>query len=814
MLSKTIVKNNLQKGLIIFILLFCAIQGWTQVAVSGIFRDRVTGELLPGGNLGIEKSYLSTFTDSKGAYSIQGLKPGIYSLKASYMGYQTIQKKFRLTRDTIINFEMTTNVLLGEETNIIATRVQPKTPATYSMLDAKEIKESNMGADLSYILQSTPSVNVTSDAGTGIGYTSISIRGSDLTRINVTMNGIPLNDAETQGVWFVDLPDLASSTENIQVQRGVGTSTNGPGAFGATINIQTSAYNQDPYAELNTSGGSYNTLKSAFRFGSGMIKNKLSFDGRVSFLTSDGYIDRASAKLKSFSISGGYFGKKTTLKLNVLSGTEKTYQAWEGVPKDSLVTNRTYNPAGKYKDSNGNVLYYNNQTDNYQQDHYQLLFSQEVGKNITLTSALNYTKGKGYYENYKSDQSLGSYGLENVIMGIDTIKSTDLINRKFLDNDFYCITFSGNYQRNDKLKISIGGAWSQYSGEHYGKIIWAQFASNGDIGRNWYYSTGLKKDFNIFVKGNYRLFQHLNLYADLQYRYVYHNIQGILDNLNPIDQLHRFNFFNPKAGIYYDISNKQSIYFSFGIANREPNRNNYEVADIDHMPFSEKLYDYELGYNLKLSHFNAGINLYYMNYINQLVLTGEINNVGEAVMTNVDHSYRVGLEITGHAILFKWLNWDLSATLSRNKIRSFTEYVDTYDSNYTFTGQVSRNLGETNLSFSPSILLTSIFTFHPTENMDLSLTSKYVGDQNIDNTSSADRMLHAYFVNGITAGYKIKTKLFEEIGFRFTINNIFSNKYESNAWIYRYYYQGKPYEDNGYFPQALINFLCGISIKI
>ncbi len=816
MLAKAIFINCTWKRIITsaFLFLFCGMCCLAQVSFSGIIREHDTGKPLSGGNLAVEKSYLSTFSDTNGHYSIRNIKPGTYILKVSYMGYQTIKKELRISKDTLINFEMITNVVLGEETNIIATRAQPKTPVTYSMLDAKEIKEANLGADLSYILQSTPSVNVTSDAGTGIGYTGISIRGSDLSRINVTLNGIPLNDAETQGVWFVDFPDLASSTENIQIQRGVGTSTNGPGAFGATINIQTSSLNQDPYAELNASCGSFNTLKSTFRFGTGIIKNKFSVDGRVSYLTSNGYIDRASARLKSFYISGGYFGKKTTLKFNVLSGIEKTYQAWEGVPKDSLATNRTYNPSGEYRDKNGNIVYYDNQTDNYQQDHYQILFSREFGKSFNINTDFDYTKGRGYYESYKPDQAFSSYRLENVVFGLDTITHTDLINRKFLDNDYYCVTFSGNYQRNQKIKISIGGAWSQYYGEHYGKVVWAQFASNGNISRNWYYSTGVKKDFNIFLKGNYQLMKKINLYADLQYRYVYHNIQGTLDNLNPIDQLHKFNFFNPKVGIYFDISNKQSAYFSFGIANREPNRNNYEVADKDHIPASEKLYDYELGYNLKLSWFNAGVNLYYMNYTDQLVLTGQINNVGEAIMTNVPESYRAGIEITTGAIIFKWLNWNLSATLSRNRIKSFTEYIDTYDSNYTFTGQVSNNLGETNLSFSPSILLTNVFTFHPIDKLSLSLTSKYVGDQNIDNTSSADRMLHTYFVNGFSAGYTVKTKWFQEIGFHLAINNLFSNKYESNAWIYRYYVNGQPYEDNGYFPQALINFLVGISIQI
>ena len=812
-------KQNLQVFCLkwIFVMnffIFTSFSAQAQISLTGRLTSQPDAKPLAGGNLVLEKIGLSAITDSSGHFSLHGIKPGKYLLKASYMGYQTIRKELVLKRDTIINLEMIPGVILGEETNIVATRVQPRTPATFSTIDARQISKTNLGTDLTYILQATPSVNVTSDAGTGIGYTGINIRGSDLTRINVTLNGIPINDSETQGVWFVDLPDLASSTGNIQVQRGVGTSTNGPGAFGATINIQTLSLSRDPFAELNTSGGSFNTLKSTFRFGTGMMKEHFSFEGRASYLTSDGYIDRASARLKSFYLSGGYFGKTTTLKVNVLSGYEKTYQAWEGVPKDSLSTNRTYNPAGEYKDPSGKIVYYDNQTDNYQQDHYQVIFSQQIGKLFDLNTAFNFTKGRGYYENYKRKQSFSAYGLEDVIFGSDTIRKCDLINRKYLDNDFYCVTFSGNYKQDDHLMVSLGGAWSNYFGEHYGKVIWAQYASNGDINRNWYYNTGKKEDFNIFAKGNLRIISQINIFADLQYRHVKYDIDGTLDNLNPIDQLHSFNFFNPKAGIYAEITKQHSAYFSFGIANREPNRNNYEVADREHMPLPERLYDYELGYNLKLKNFNAGINLYYMDYKDQLVLTGMINNVGEAIMTNVPKSYRAGVEIVAGANPFKWLEWNFTTTFSRNRVKAFTEYVDEYDSNYTFLGQVSKELGETNLSFSPSLLLTNFFTFRPIENLFITITSKYVGDQFIDNTSSSDRMLNAYFTNGISAGYTIHTRWIREIGFNVAVNNIFNRKYESNAWVYRYLVDGDPQEANGFFPQALINFLAGITIKI
>jgi iron complex outermembrane recepter protein len=787
---------------------------YSQVSISGIISDKSSGKPLAGANVVVEKTFLSTVSDNRGYFIIRNLKPGSISLKFYYMGYQTISREINFSHDTVLDFQMETTAILGEEVNIIATRAQAKTPTAFTTLSAKQIDAVNTGQDMTYILQSTPSVVVTSDAGTGIGYTSINIRGTDLTRINVTLDGIPLNDAESQGVWFVDLPDLASSTGNIQIQRGVGTSTNGPGAFGATINIQTLNSNHDPYAEVDLSGGSFRTFKSTLRFGTGLLKNKFAVDGRASYITSDGYIDRATANLKSFYLSGGYFGKSTTVKFNILSGTEKTYQAWEGVPGDSLSTNRTYNPAGEYTDKNGNISYYGNQTDNYIQTHYQLVFSQEVGKKLNINAALFYTKGYGYYENYEQNQAFANYGLENVIIGNDTITETNMINRKYLDNDFYGLTFSGNYKPIDKLKITLGGAWNYYNGQHYGRITWAEYASNGNSELNWYNAPGVKTDFNVYTKFSYQLFEKLSLFADLQYRYVNYKITGILEDLKPVDQHYLFNFFNPKAGIYCDITDQQHAYFSFAVGNREPNRNNYEDADQTNVPSPERLYDYELGYNLRLKNFMAGVNLYYMNYHDQLVLTGMINNVGAAIMTNVPKSYRTGIEITASAIIFKWLNWNINGTLSRNKIRDFTAYVDTYDSLWNFTGQDSSYLGTTNLSFSPGVLLTNTFVFKPFRNFTFSFISRYVGKQYIDNTSSNDRALQPWFVNNFSMGYSLKTKIFRELGFNLMVNNLFSKKYESNAWVYRYNINGQSSEMNGFFPQALISFLVGVTFKI
>jgi len=804
--------NTMKKMALIVTLLFTGLMTQAQVTVKGTLTDQSTGAALSGAHLVWEKSNEKAVSDAEGHFIFRKLKRESGILRVSFMGYRTEKIALTLAGDTVLNISLSPEPILGDEVNITATRVQKNTPATFTNLTRKEIDDLNQGRDMPFLLQATPSVVVTSDAGNGIGYTGMNIRGSDLTRINVTVNGIPVNDAESQGVWFVDLPDLASSTENIQVQRGVGTSTNGAGAFGATVNLQTNLLRDEPYGELDLSGGSFNTFRSTLRFGTGLIAGKIAVDGRLSFIRSDGYIDRASSNLKSYYLSAGWFGKSTTLKLITYSGLEKTYQAWEGVPKDSLATNRTFNPAGIYWDSLGQVHYYNNQTDNYQQDNYQAIFSQFLTENWNLNVALHLTRGRGYYENYKEDAELADYGLINVVIGDSVISTTDLVNRKMMDNNFYGFTFSTQYNLRKKHRIILGGAWNRYYGEHFGKIIWAQYASNGDNDRNWYYNTGLKKDFNIYLKANFTITRHLNLYGDLQYRFVDYTMEGTTDKPygRRLDQQHRFNFFNPKAGVYYTFNDKHAAWFSFGIANREPSRNNYKDADSLHMPQPERLFDYELGYNLTLAWLNAGVNLYYMRYHDQLVLTGEINNVGEAIMVNVPRSYRAGIELSVSATFWKKLNWAVTATFSRNRVLDFTEYVDNWDT----WGQDSAYLGDTPLSFSPDLLASSILTYTPVKNLSFSWTARYVGKQYIDNTGSDERMLDGWFNNGLGAKYSFRVKPFREIGINLNVNNIFNAKYETNAWVYRYIYEGKEQEYNGYFPQALRNFLVGVTIGI
>ena len=783
---------------------------FSQLNITGTVTDSLSGDKLPGAHIIIESTYNFAVSKQDGTFSFQNLKPGGYTLKVSFIGYREHLLQINLKEDMEIIIPMQPRAILEEEVVISATRASVKTPSTYQNISKQELKGKNLGQDIPFLLESTPSVVVTSDAGAGIGYTGIRIRGTDITRINVTINGVPLNDPESQGVFWVNMPDFASSVDNIQVQRGVGTSTNGAAAFGASINIQTQKLNAGPYAEINSSAGSYNTFKDNIGFGTGLIGGKWAVDGRLSKITSDGYIDRAFSDLKSFFVSGGYYGEKTIVKVSVSSGKEKTYQAWNGVPGDSLETNRTYNPSGEYIDAEGNIKYYDNQTDNYQQDHYQLHFSHAINRNLNINTSVFYIYGRGYYESYKMDQRFAKYGLGNVLIGNDTIISTDLIRRKHLDNNFYGITLSANYNNHKKIQTTFGGGWNDYDGEHFGNIIWAQYASNGSIDRRWYDNTGKKQQYNLFYKLNYQVVDPLSIYADLQVRGVKYEIAGTHDDLRDISQKHDFTFFNPKLGAMYDFNTHNQMYFSFAVANREPTRSDYRDADEDHQPRPERLFDYELGHSYKSSRFMVNTNFYYMNYKDQLVLTGEINNVGAPIFTNVPESFRAGIEVQAGWKISEKLRWEVNGTFSKNKIRDFTEYVDNWSYPYE---QVTTNLGQVDISFSPEIITNSSLSYEPVKNLYLKLVSRYIGKQYIDNTSSNQRKLDAYFTNDIRINYSFSTNFIKEIGLYVMINNVLSETYEPNAWVYRYYYEGKEYSMDGYFPQAPVNFLAGVSLK-
>lgn len=799
----------MKKILALWMLLLIFFSANAQNTLNGRVENE-KGQPLIGANVVIENTFVGMPTDQNGKFSFDGLKPGNYELKVSYLGYQPISRKITLPEKYLITITMKPSAVLADEVIVSATRAGDKTPVAYSDVTKKSIEEQNMGQDIPYLLSMTPSLVTTSDAGTGIGYTGFRIRGTDANRINVTVNGIPVNDAESHGVYWVDLPDLASSLQNVQVQRGVGTSTNGAGAFGATINMQTNNLNKDAYAEVNSSAGSFNTFKNTVSAGTGLLNGKFSFDARLSKITSDGYIDRGWSDLKSYYVSGGYYTARSILKVNIFSGVEKTYQAWYGIPSDMLATNRRYNPAGEYTDSQGKVHYYNNETDNYWQDNYQLLYSHRFNEYLNLNAALHYTYGRGYYEEYKPDQNFSDYLMTPPTNVGTQVQSTDLVRRKWLDNDFYGTTFSLNYDK-AKNNMTLGGAWNQYDGRHFGKVIWAQYYGENPINHQWYYSTGLKTDYNIYGKLNHQFSSRLNAYIDIQYRHISYKIDGNDDDLRDLTQNHYFDFFNPKVGLYYSPNDHNKLYVSFAKAHREPNRSNYKDADPNGpVPTSETLNDYEAGYNFRSTNFAFGINLYFMDYVNQLILTGEINDVGSAIMTNAPDSYRAGIELTGGWRICKSLRWDANATFSRNKIKNFTEYVDDWDN---WGQQISNYLGTTDIAFSPDVVAGSKLSWQPADAFSVNLTAHSVGKQYIDNTSSENRKLNAYFFSNLKADYHIPTNLFKELTLSVMVNNIFNAMYESNAWVYSYYESGVRKKMDGYYPQAGINYLVGIRAR-
>ena len=700
-----------------------------------------------------------------------------------------------------------------QEVHINALRATAQTPMSYSNIGAQQLDEQNLGQDIPYMLSLTPSVVTTSDAGAGIGYTGFRVRGSDPTRINVTIDGIPLNDPESQGVWWVNMPDFTSSVEDIQIQRGVGTSTNGAGAFGASINLKTQSLRAKPYATTSNTIGSYSTLKNNVEFGTGLLADKFTLDGRLSRISSDGYIDRATSNLKSLYLSGAYYGTDEVLKLSVISGKEKTYQAWNGVPlsyldNDSL---RTYNS-----------YTYENETDNYWQDHYMLHYNKQLANSGTFNLGLHFTHGEGYYEQYKNGQDFTDYGLNNVIIGNDTLTETDLIRRKWLDNDFYGAVFSYNNSLN-KLDYTLGGGWNTYDGRHYGVVRWAEYASNSQIDHIYYDNDGIKTDFNLYAKGLYQYSDDVTVYADLQHRQIDYSFLGKDENGAERNDTVNFEFFNPKFGAYYQIDNKSSAFASFAIANREPNRSDFVESSPNSRPLHETLYDTEVGYKMEGSNFAFSATAYYMIYENQLILTGKINDVGAYTRENVGYSERKGIELEAALRINNKLDWSGNVSISENTIAHYTEYVDNWDT----WGQETNTYENTSIAFSPDLIWASKLDYQLDKNIELQLISKYVGDQYIDNTSSEDRQLEAYLVHHGRAIWNIKSKLFKAAKLTLQVNNLLDESYVNNAWIYRFIsdsYDPRPddhyvtanseggYDMAGYFPQAKRNLLIGLTL--
>lgn len=768
-----------------------------QLSISGTVSD-ANGGALPGAAITVEGTYKGTFTDATGAFQLTNLKPGPISLRVSLLGYEAQSQTLDLTQNTILAIRLQKMAVAVDEVVVSATRANQKSAIAYTDVVRKDLNKLNLGQDIPQLLNFTPSIVTTSDAGAGVGYTGIRIRGSDATRVNVTLNGIPYNDAESQGTFFVNMPDFASSVSSIQIQRGVGTSTNGAGAFGASVNIQTNQLEMKPYAETNLSAGSFGTRKVNVLAGTGLLSNHFVLDARLSKIDSDGYIDRAFSHLKSFYLSGGYYTDKSFIRLNVFSGQEQTYQAWNGVPENLLQTNRTYNS-----------FTYDNQTDNYQQDNYQLISSHELSKNWRANLSFFYTKGKGYYEEYRPESAFSAYGLPDVVIGDSIIQQTDIIRRLWLDNNFYGTVFSIDYNSFGKLTGNIGGGWNQYQGEHFGEIIWARVAGNTNIRERYYNDDATKTDFNLYAKAFYQFSPRFNGFLDAQVRTINYSFLGFNSQLQNVQQEASLTFFNPKAGFTYTLSDRSSAYASVGVGHREPNRNDYTQSTPASRPKAEQLIDYEAGYKVQSTNLAFTANAYFMNYRNQLVLSGQLNDVGAANRVNVPVSYRAGLELEAGARLAKQLRWNVNATFSQNKIRNFTEYLDNFDNGE----QESRQYNETDISFSPNVVAGSQLMFTPAKGLELSLLSKYVGKQYLDNTSNESRKLNPYFTNDIRLIYSFKPKFAQEIAFTVLVNNVLNELYESNGFTYAYISEGRVTADNGYYPQAGRNFLAGVRVR-
>tara|TARA_B110000116_G_scaffold272344_1_gene296754 strand:+ start:1140 stop:3326 length:2187 start_codon:yes stop_codon:yes gene_type:complete len=693
-----------------------------------------------------------------------------------------------------------------EEISVSGLRASGEIPITFSEVTAKELSTRNLGQDLPILLNFLPSVVTTSDAGSGIGYTGIRIRGIDATRVNVTINGIPYNDAESQGTFWVNLPDLTSSIESIQLQRGVGTSTNGSSAFGASINILTDGISEKRFTKISKSFGSFGSQKTTVKHSTGIINDHFEFSGRYSKIKSDGYIDRASSDLKSYFFQGVYTNKNTLLKAIIFGGSEITYQSWYGVDKSILKSNRTYNSAGEIYDSNLNLLgYYDNQVDDYKQDHYQFHWNEKISSKINFSLGVNYTYGRGFYEEYNNNQTLESLQLNQINIGSITVNKTDNITQKWLDNNYYVGTFSLQYY-SDNTDIVIGGSYGKYIGDHYGNLIWAKFSSNALPNHKFYKNQGKKNDATVYWKINQDVNDRLSIFGDVQYRKIKYDIEGVVNGPKRISVNDTFSFFNPKIGLNYKANNSRLFYISYAKAHREPNRTDYENGT----PKSEKLDDYEAGIRIKKSKIQSQVNLYYMNYKDQLVLTGQIDQVGSPIRKNIGNSYRFGLELESFIEINSKFSWSPNFSLSKNKNKNFSFKLD---------GEI-KNLGETNISYSPSLVAGNSIVFSPNSFFSLGILSKYVGEQFMGNIDSNLSKLDSYFINDFRVNYSvISKKWFKEIQLSLLVNNVLNKKYTSNGYFYTYDDTWsnpqaiKTIEGASYYPQAGINFLIGTNIN-
>ena len=777
---------------IFFLFLFASILANAQTFTLKGKVVNENNEPLPGATILVKEPKKGTSTDFDGKFNVN-LPKGNYTIQVSFIGYKTASKAITLTKNEEINFSLLPNATVLDEVLVSAVRANASIPVTFSNLSKKEIAKRNLGQDIPILLNYMPSVVSSSDAGTGVGYTYLSVRGSNSERINVTLNGIPFNDPESHGSFWVNLGDFASSTESLQLQRGVGTSTNGSGAFGASLNILTDAVSEEAFGEISNSFGSFNTRKHTVKFSTGKINDHIEIAGRLSNISSDGYVDRAFADIKSYFLQGTYTDENTLIKAISFGGKEQTYQAWFGLTADELKEDRRQNP-----------YTYDNETDNYEQNHYQLHWNEKLNENWSTTLGLNYTKGSGYFEQFKDGEDAADF---NNLIADDS----DVIVRRWLDNDFYVLNFNTNY-KTDKINFITGISYSNYTGDHFGEVIWgSDLAANVNIRDRYYFSDATKTDFSAFAKVTFDISEKLSGYADLQGRFVGYQTKGITNDIVPIDVDRTFNFFNPKFGLTYNINPENNLYGSLAIANREPNRNDFENG----VSTPESLNNIEFGWRINKENIKVNTNIYYMDYTNQLVLTGALDDVGQQIRATSGSSYRFGLEIDADITLSDKFSIKPNAAFSTNKNRDFFITRDGIEE--------PQALGNTDLSFSPDVIIGNMFTYMPSENLQISFLSKYVGQQFMSNFSSAISsadVLDSFFTSDLNIVYEIKTtKIFKSITFTALVNNIFNEEFVNRGYYFTFdddysvANQVTTVDGAGFYPQATRNFLAGVTLR-
>ena len=802
-----------------------------QHILKGTVRDEA-GLALPGSTVLIEGTFMGRITNEKGEFVFPPLPTGSYFIKVIHLGYKDQMRETDLGENQVMDFVMQVQAVQAEVFTVIGFRADEAVPMAYQNLSAEDLLKRNLGTDVPTLLDVTPSLYFTSDAGTGIGYTYLRLRGSDQSNINVMINGIPLNDAESQGVFWVDLPDLASSSENIQIQRGVGTSVNGAGGFGGSINVQTKALATEPYANVSLSGGSFNTRRISVQAGTGLLDDHWSLDTRLSRISSDGYIDRSSAELDSYYLAGGYVNGKNSIRVLGFGGHEVTQQAWYGVPR-ALIENDmegtlAFAADNGFSQENTNLLLngsrtynyytYDNEVDDYQQVHY----AREFSKYLRASAALHYTHGQGFFEQYQDvansydDTDYAYYGLMYPVIGNDTLSSSDFIRRRWLDNDFYGFTSNISWNRG-KLNSVFGVAANRYEGQHYGEVIKASFLEQVKVNQRYYDNDAVKSEISGYIRSTYDISSSLTAYVDLQQRSIDYRFLGLLFDGSEADQNVSYAFFNPKAGLSYSSGDGHRAFLSYARAHKEPNRDDLVISTANSRPQAQRLDDVELGYSYRAKDFAIELVAYSMDYKDQLINTGRINDVGESIRTNVSSSYRRGLEFIGNLNVSDRVKWKANATWSKNIIKDHTERIVNYDEFYN-VNEVIEDLGDSPISFSPEFMAYSEWNVgilkRKDQGISISLATKYVGEQHLDNSGNRNRMLDSFLVNDVILNWDFKSKRLKGLHLTFQVRNILDEKYESNGWTYRYQYEGEEQSFDALFPQAGRNFLAGINLDL